>query len=288
VFILDENECSRSMRIRRQDIPDEELLKRLRFIYTPPAVALIREQLHAYRREGNESAAATLRNRYTYRMYDISEYFKAIKQRFSHYYNAREDRTGPLWDQRFKSVLVEKSEDALLTMAAYIDLNPVRAGLVRDPKEYRFCGYGAALGGNQPARQGLRRLMQAVTGGDQFSWTEAQTVYRQRLYIQGRQKGVDPEGRPIRQGFSPEAVAAVVESGGTLPLHEVLRCRVRYFSDGLVLGSRAFVDGVFARYRCHFGAKRQSGARAMRFGEWQKLCTLRDLRLSPIVRYNNT
>jgi len=171
-------------------------------------------------------------------------------------------------------------------MAAYIDLNPIRAGLVGDPKDYRFCGYGAALGGSVVARQGLCRLVQSALGSDAAIWTTTRTAYRQRLYIQGRQKGVDPDGRPIRQGFSPEAVAAVVESGGTLPLHEVLRCRVRYFSDGLVLGSREFVDGVFARYRTHFGPKREHGARAMRFGEWQALCTLRDLRLSPVVRYS--
>ena len=43
---------------------------------------------------------------------------------------------------------------ALRTVAAYIDLNPVRAGLVKDPKHYRFCDYAAALTGAKAIRHG--------------------------------------------------------------------------------------------------------------------------------------
>jgi len=47
-----------------------------------------------------------------------------------------------LWEQRFKSVLVEGAGDVVATMAAYIDLNPVRAKLVVDPQDYRWSGMG--------------------------------------------------------------------------------------------------------------------------------------------------
>ena len=267
----------------RRDVSDKELLKRLRFIYTAREVDMIDKQLQDCRLQKDDAGASRLKKRFTYRMFDISEFMKAFKQQFSQYYNTRENRCGPLWEQRFKSILVEGSEDALLTIAAYIDLNPVRAGIVKDPKDYRYSSYGAAMGGNKEARQGLRRLMQAALGGGSLSWGKAQPEYRQRLYVQGRQKGLDPEGRPIRQGFTPEEVEKVVAAGGKLPMHELLRCRVRYFSDGLALGSQAFVDGVFARYRGQFGAKRRTGARPMRYGEWLSLCTLRDLRLSPVA-----
>ena len=85
-------------------------------------------------------------------MYDISEFFKALKQQFSQFSNTRNDRRGPLWEQRFKSVLVEPSLKALLTVAAYIDLNPIRAGMRSDPKDCRFSSYGAAIGGSRNAR----------------------------------------------------------------------------------------------------------------------------------------
>jgi REP element-mobilizing transposase RayT len=266
-----------------REVSDEELLKRLSFILQPHEVSPIALQLQDYRRQGLNQAAETLKARFTYRMYNISEFFKAFKQRFSQSYNVRTGRNGPLWEQRFKSILVEGSEHALLTMAAYIDLNPVRAGLVSDPKDYRFSGYGEAVAGSKVARDGLRRLMQA-TGIGRHSWGQAQRAYRQRLYVQGRQKGLDPEGRPLRQGFAPEQVQKVLETGGRLPMHELLRCRVRYFSDGLALGSKAFLEEVFQRYRGHFGPRRLCGARPMRFGDWGGLCTLRDLRLQPVSR----
>ena len=150
------------------------------------------------------------------------------------------------------------------------------------------------MGGGKEARQGLRHLMQATRGG-RVSWGRTQGAYRQHLYVQGRQKGADPQGRPIRQGFFPEEVKKVLAAGGRLPMHELLRCRarrgvasersrVRYFSDGLALGGQAFLEQIFQRYRDHFGPTRQSGARAMRYGAWGALCTLRSLHLQPVTR----
>ncbi|MFT5473802.1 MAG: putative transposase [Candidatus Promineifilaceae bacterium] len=62
----------------------------------------------------------------------------------------------------------------------------------------------------------------------------------------------------------------------------LLRCRVRYFSDGAVMGSRAYVEDVFQRHRQQFGEKRKTGARPMRGGDWGDLMTARRLRLTPI------
>ena len=138
------------------------------------------------------------------------------------------------------------------------------------------------MGGSKDARAGLRHLMQTAGAGRE-SWGRTQRAYREQLYVQGRQRGVDPEGRPIRQGFSPEQVKSVLAAGGALPMHELLRCRVRYFADGVALGSEAFLERVFQRYRGQFGPNRASGARPKRFGEWGGLCTLRDPRLQPVT-----
>lgn len=51
---------------------------------------------------------------------------------------------------------------------------------------------------------------------------------------------------------------------GQLELADALRCRVRYFCDGMVLGSRAFVDSVFESHRQWFSSKRQTGARKLK------------------------
>ncbi|MEM6911322.1 MAG: chemotaxis protein CheW, partial [Verrucomicrobiota bacterium] len=69
---------------------------------------------------------------------------------------------------------------------------------------------------------------------------------------------------------------------GQLRRHEWLLCRVRYFSDGVVIGSRGFVEGFFEARRERFGPKRRSGARKLRFGDFGGLCSLRDLRVDVV------
>jgi len=72
----------------------------------------------------------------------------------------------------------------------------------------------------------------------------------------------------------------VVSAKGRLTLAEVLRCRVRYFTDGLVLGRKVYVEEMFRRKRSHFSPKRQDSARAMKGAQWGDLCTIRDLRVN--------
>ncbi len=62
---------------------------------------------------------------------------KDIKLGFSRYYNRRHNRRGFFWGDRFKSVIVENGQ-TLINCLAYIDLNPVRAGMVEKPEEYRW------------------------------------------------------------------------------------------------------------------------------------------------------
>ena len=64
------------------------------------------------------------------RMWDVSAFMKLLKQRYTQWFNSQKGRKGTLWEERFKSVLVDGCGEALTTMAAYIDLNPVRAGIV--------------------------------------------------------------------------------------------------------------------------------------------------------------
>jgi len=69
------------------------------------------------------------------RLCSLEHFMKELKEGFSRWFNKRHGRRGTLWQDRYRSVLVEDGE-ALRTMAAYLDLNPVRAGLADDPKDY--------------------------------------------------------------------------------------------------------------------------------------------------------
>ncbi|MBN1674721.1 MAG: hypothetical protein JXR37_26995 [Kiritimatiellae bacterium] len=131
---------------------------------------------------------------------------------------------------------------------------------------------------NEPAFQSM---------GGASAWRYAQRTYRRHLFMTGDETPAGPgagaaRAGASRRGFSAERVKAVLAQGGKLSRAELLRCRVRYFTDGVVLGSREFVDAVYRRNRAQFGRKRKDGARAMRGGDWGALCTMRDLRLAVI------
>ena len=72
---------------------------------------------------------------------NLSEFVREIKVGFTRYYNKRHNRRGYFWGDRFKSVIVEKGE-TLINCLAYIDLNPLRAGLVERPEDYRWNSLG--------------------------------------------------------------------------------------------------------------------------------------------------
>jgi hypothetical protein len=112
-------------------------------------------------------------------------------------------------------------------------------------------------------------------------WRRTAARYRVFLYLDGQEIARGPEpGQRGRRGMKAEVVEAVVEQGGAMPVRQVLRNRVRYFCDGAVLGTAAFVNGIFEReqsLRNRFGEKRNSGARRMRGADWGGLRVLRDL-----------
>jgi REP element-mobilizing transposase RayT len=110
-------------------ISEELLLKRLGAFYSEAFVDGVAKELESARKEGDEAMVAEIHARYTYRMHDLSEFMKTLLQRFTRWFNREHNRRGTLWEERYKSVIVE-SGVAARTMAAYIDLNPVRAGMV--------------------------------------------------------------------------------------------------------------------------------------------------------------
>ncbi len=71
----------------------------------------------------------------------ISNTMKVVGSRYAQYINRKYKRTGTLWEGRHRSSLVQ-TEKYLLTCSRYIELNPVRAGMVRRPEEYRWSSYG--------------------------------------------------------------------------------------------------------------------------------------------------
>ncbi len=264
------------------ELSDRQFLKRVAALYGKEELQYLRSLVAARDHETlevREKAAARYaqeRAQHERRMHDVSEYVKIVKQRFAMVWNKQRQTFGRFWADRFKSVLVENTPEALRTVAAYIDLNAVRAGIVKDPKDYRWSGYAEAVAGRKPARAGLK----AAIG--ESDWRVASREYRKLLYGMGSELAVNAQGRPKRS-LSDKAVQEIHEQGGELSLSALLRCRVRYFTDGLVYGSERFVEEIFERKRAWFGKKRKRGAKRLRGGEWGDARVMRDLRGEVIV-----
>ena len=153
---------------------------------------------------------------------------------------------------------------------------------------------GATGKGGAKAKAGLVRAIMAHKGWDADArhWTgKVSREYRMILLEEGEEKSredVNEEGervkRVVRKGMAAEKVARELEplaAGRGIALRQLLRWKVRYFTDGAAVGSRAFVDGLYEQCRERFGPKRKSGARKMRgkaAGASELLWTARDLR----------
>ncbi len=337
------------------EIDDEELLRRSALLYGAPpsrgrqplSLAGIRGALERGTAEEREAMRALLLGR----MGSLPMFVKILKQRFSLRYNREHGRLGTLWEGPFRSVLVEPTRRALSVVGAYIDLNPVRAGIVEDPKDYRFSGYGEAVGQGKPEGHVLlRRLVllgsgvqgagvhgsgvegsgvegsdaggggegaaRAETGANEGSAAEArgscgatdgsgggdsgedrgQVPSRSRRHSRSpcplSDKNLRAEAREYRKLLYGEAArtrrggGAVVElekawavehEGGKLSLAQLLRCRVRYLTDGAVIGGKAWMED-WLRTNAETYGKRKTPPKAMRGGVWGGLCSLRDLK----------
>ncbi|PQJ28897.1 transposase [Rubritalea profundi] len=279
-------------------LSDAAFLEKLALIYSDEHLADVKRWLAECRaienKEDRKLAVRELKERYTRRMCDLSEFMKAVKQKFTQWYNKRKGTTGTLWEGRFKSVLVEDGYATRMT-AAYIDLNPVRAGMVSDPKDYRWCSYGEASAGVEVAQNGLLEVMRkpdgyAVNEPLAETWQEVMGEYRMMMVGEGaaadqEAQGVLGESKSIRykrrNGFSASEIDKTLKTGGKLSAAQMLHCKVRYFTDGVVLGSREFVDRFFYRMkeaRPEQHTKRTTGARKLQQVSDSRMYSLRDLR----------
>lgn len=260
---------------------EERLLGHLGLLYSKAWIDALYRELGDLRKRGMEAEADSLLERIKVRLCNLSSFVKELKERYSRWFNKHHGRKGTLWMERYKSVLVEDG-DALRTMACYIDLNPLRAGLADDPKDYRWSGYAEAVAGSKRARRGLCRVMERPLD----SWNEppvnkhkgsltAGEWYRCWLFDDAMEK-------PGRKGFQGEKVREEKDKDGAIARAVLLRCRVRYFSDGLAIGSRDFIEEAFRRQRKDFSPKRSSGARPIREAPGCGLFSLRALRVRAV------
>jgi hypothetical protein len=217
-------------------------------------------------------------------MHEVSHFMKLFKQRVGIWFNKSKGTYGTLWADRFKSQLVQDGGQALRTVAAYIDLNGVRAGQAQDPKDYRFCGYAEALAGNEALQQQYARIEWAAASkpsGEKADLKAAMASYR--LWLMDKGTALNPGSGKKSKGVSEEVREEAKKAEGKLTAGQALRHRIRYFIDGAAIGDATFVERIFVLKRAIFGEKRKSGARPIRGAAFGELKVLRDLRKAAIT-----
>jgi len=211
------------------DFSDEDIKKR-------------HERYYGEERFFPEGQVAYFRTRWS----SLSEFVKEIKLGFSRFYNRRHNRRGFLWGDRFKSVIVENG-NTLINCLAYIDLNPVRAGIVDKPEDYRWNSVGYHVQtGNKDAFLSLDfGLKEFNVLGSQ----ERLRRYRRFLYEKGAketEKGVKIDRNTLKK-----------ERDRDFKLSKVNRFayRTRYFSDSGIIGTKEFVANNYQKFKHIFQSK---------------------------------
>lgn len=253
-----------------EEISDSELMRRYKILYPKPTKYQEASAIQMARtlEEGGEDADV-IHRKLRARMGDVSEFMKAVKQRFSVWYNRSHKRYGTLWAERFKSVLVEGLGNPLQTMAAYIDLNPVRAGIVDDPKDYRFCGYAEAIVGKPLAKKGLIHIW-ADHGAKRID----SALKAHRMLIFGKRASESGLTAAKRN----QALKVLEKEDGCLPKATILRCHVRYFTDGAIFGTKEFVHGFVGAWQMEKGRKHPPKVNALRGADWGDLSVIKGLK----------
>jgi len=208
----------------------------------------------------------------------LSEFVREIKVVFTRYYNKGHNRRGYFWGDRFKSVIVENGE-TLINCLAYIDLNPLRAGIVERPEDYRWNSLGYHIQTNNKddflsLDFGLKEfgpggIRSAVKG--EFHWAgvidanERLRRYRRYVYEAGALDRPDRNMAPVPSSGAT-GQAKVIDSdiieNERQKNYEISRIdrfmyRTRYFSDSGIIGTKEFVFGNYQRFKDVFMSKRE-------------------------------
>ena len=128
-------------------VPEEEVLRRYGVLMGEKASLKLESQLRAMRERGDSLAAEGVVDRLRARMHDLSQFMKTFKEEFGRRFRRRRAYPGTLWEGRFKSTLIGEAE-YLRRCAAYVEMNPIRAGIVTRAADYAWNTVGAAKRGN--------------------------------------------------------------------------------------------------------------------------------------------
>ena len=160
----------------RETIDDDEILRRIKVLYRDSSLDIVLSEWNRLKKE-EETECSRCRPTGSYisrfsqykeaflrRMWNSAEFMKTYKQHFTMSYNWRREHMGTMWEGRYHERNHELEKQVMWKTAAYIDVNPVTAGIVTSSDSYEWCSIAAARKGDEKARRGYV-FMYGESGG---------------------------------------------------------------------------------------------------------------------------
>jgi REP element-mobilizing transposase RayT len=212
---------------------DDELVRRYRAVYGRRSDPPLGEQQPDGSVDPDHDGGM---ERLRVRLGNLSRFVQEFKQTLSRRYNARRGRVGTIWEDRFRSVITQKHGDYEVTQAAYIDLNPIRARMVRVPEDYRWSSAGLKVRSPRRARRLLTPLDHPELKRMGERW------YRCFTYCAGVQPA---KGKPATAGrIGQVEYEAIVARQGDLGVLQRLGYQCRNLAEGIAVGSEGFIARI--------------------------------------------
>ncbi len=175
-------------------------------------------------------------------MIDISSFMRAYQQRFAVVFNRNYDYFGHLWAARFKSVILEGA-DALEACLQYVELNPVRANLTKNPADYRFTTWGRYCGSGKHIYHDnfIKHYKKLIDYVDTSNWKDSDyyTEFKCSLTrIVAAERGAN----------AAEIAEAEQDARRKESMPVRFLSRTRHFSDGAIIGSKLFIREIGRKF----------------------------------------
>ncbi len=201
-----------------------------------------------------ESQLLTMRQK----LANLSEFVREIKVNFTRFYNKRHGRKGYFWGDRFKSLIVEQGE-TMINCLAYIDLNPVRAGIVAKPDDYRWSSLGHHI--QTENKDGLLSTDFGLKKFNVKSKKERIRRYRQYVYEAG---AIQPGDKPFAKTIPEEIVGTQRKKNFEISRTDRFLYRTRYFTDSGIIGSKEFVSSTYRQFKHLFASNQEKKPKAVK------------------------
>jgi len=239
---------------------DREVAERWMMLFSGPL--LVRRWLHESVTEAEALKAQEIIEQWRERLYDLGWFMRCLNEHLARLANDEDNCKGRFWEGRYKCQAL-LDEKAVLRCMAYVDLNPVRAGMAATPESSDYTSVqqrSETLGANGNPESRPRLL--ALVDADSVELEDEKTICRVRTldYLEL----VDVTGRAVREdkrGAIEPGAAAILERLGIDQRSWLAHMQPRKQRAPVAVGALSRLR-AFARAtgRCWIAGQRQAGA----------------------------